>query len=142
MDQAETRRGALCWYKNRNVGFNAITDAIMFENAVFAILKKYYSNHSSYVKILELFQNGTLQTSVGQCLDTMCMADDKPNFDSFTMDRYNAIVKHKTSYYSFYLPVALAMNLSQKRDKELYRQAKTVLLEMGKFYQIQVGTTT
>jgi len=25
------------------------------------------------------------------------------------MDRYNGIVKYKTSYYSFHLPVALAM---------------------------------
>jgi hypothetical protein len=32
-----------------------------------------------------------------------------PFLSSYTMDRYSAIVKYKTSYYSFYLPVVLAM---------------------------------
>jgi len=33
----------------------------------------------------------------------------KPTFEKFTMDRYNSIVKYKTAYYSFILPVALSM---------------------------------
>jgi len=33
----------------------------------------------------------------------------KPVFEKFTMDRYNSIVKYKTAYYSFSLPVALGM---------------------------------
>jgi hypothetical protein len=33
----------------------------------------------------------------------------KPVFEKFTMDRYNSIVKYKTAYYSFILPVALGM---------------------------------
>jgi len=32
-----------------------------------------------------------------------------PVFEKFTMDRYNSIVKYKTAYYSFILPVALSM---------------------------------
>lgn len=35
----------------------------------------------------------------------------KPSYDKFTMKRYNAIVKYKTAYYSFHLPVALAMHM-------------------------------
>jgi farnesyl diphosphate synthase len=33
----------------------------------------------------------------------------KPGFEKYTMDRYNSMVKYKTAYYSFILPVALSM---------------------------------
>ena len=54
----------------------------------------------------------------------------------FDMNRYNAIVKYKTSYYSFFLPVALAMNMAGIKDSELYLQSKRILLEMGHFFQV------
>lgn len=51
-----------------------------------------------------------LKTSMGQSLDLLsCQFGRKPDLDKFTMDRYNTIVKYKTAYYSFQLPVALAM---------------------------------
>jgi geranylgeranyl pyrophosphate synthase len=47
---------------------------------------------------------------MGQSLDLLsCQFGRKPDLDKFTMDRYNTIVKYKTAYYSFQLPVALAM---------------------------------
>ena len=51
------------------------------------------------------------------------------------MTKYNAIVKYKTSYYSFFLPVALAMNMAGIKDAELFKQSKRVLLQMGRFFQ-------
>ena len=60
----------------------------------------------------------TRHTSIGQSLDMLSQASLKEgtafNFkftDQFTMKLYNNIVKHKTSYYSFHLPVQLAMLL-------------------------------
>lgn len=51
-----------------------------------------------------------MQTVRGQCLDLITApSGGKVDFSDFTEDRYNAIVKWKTGYYSFYLPVALAM---------------------------------
>ena len=35
----------------------------------------------------------------------------KVDFSQFTTERYSAIVKWKTAFYSFYLPVALAMHM-------------------------------
>lgn len=63
---------------------------------------------------------------------------DKPSLDLFTMDRYDAITRYKTAYYSFELPVALAMYLAGINDLEMHRQASTIMLEMGQFFQIQV----
>lgn len=76
---------------------------------------------------------------MGQALDALTIKDGKPNLDFFTMNTYNAIVKYKLAYYSFYLPVGSAMYLAGNADHELHRQAKTILLEMGHFYRVQVN---
>jgi farnesyl diphosphate synthase len=54
------------------------------------------------------------------------------------MDNYSAIVKHKTSYYSFVLPVRLAMIMADFSFKsEMYKQVEDILLEIGQLFQIQ-----
>jgi farnesyl diphosphate synthase len=140
MDGSETRRGVPCWYKNEGIGVRAINDGILVNDGIYTILKRYFSNHPCYVPAMELFHDVTLKTSMGQALDSMCVnKDGKPMLDMFTMKRYQAIVKYKTAYYSFQLPVALAMYLAGKFDPEMHRQAKTILLEMGQFFQVQVS---
>lgn len=132
------RRGAPCWYKLDGVGNSAFNDAILLENGVYSILRKYYRDHPCYIPVVELFHDVTLKTSMGQALDIHTSKNGKPNLDMFTMERYNAIVKYKTAYYSFQLPVAVSMYLAGIYDPELHRQAKTILLEMGHFFQVQV----
>ncbi|XP_055487807.1 LOW QUALITY PROTEIN: farnesyl pyrophosphate synthase, partial [Leucoraja erinacea] len=51
--------------------------------------------------------------------------------------RYKAIVKYKTAFYSFYLPVAAAMYMAGIDGEEEHRVAQSILLEMGEFFQIQ-----
>lgn len=53
------------------------------------------------------------------------------------METYDAIVKYKTAYYSFYLPVALAMQMAGINDKDLFKKAEEILLPMGRFFQVQ-----
>jgi farnesyl diphosphate synthase len=49
---------------------------------------------------------------MGETVDCLATQFDKKQvFEKFTMDRYNSIVKYKTSYYSFVLPVALSMHM-------------------------------
>lgn len=137
MDGSKTRRGAPCWYLNEGVGLSAINDSIMIENGIYSILRKYFSNHPCYIPAVELLHDVTLKTAMGQALDAHSYLNGKPNLNLFTMDRYSTIVKYKTGYYTFQLPVALAMYLAGNFDPELHRQAKTVLLEMGHFFQVQ-----
>lgn len=137
MDSSEMRRGAPCWYRLDGVGLSAFNDAIMLENGIYSILRKYFRDHPAYIPVVELFHDVTLKTSMGQALDIHSICGGKPNLDLFSMDRYSAIVKYKTAYYSFQLPVALAMYLAGIYDPELHRQAKTTLLEMGHFFQVQ-----
>lgn len=81
-----------------------------------------------------------MKTTIGQSLDvrTAIVKPIEKKLELFTMDLYSSIVKYKTAYYSFYLPVALAMYMSGLKDPEVHRQTKTILLEMGHFYQVQV----
>ena len=52
----------------------------------------------------------TLNTVNGQCLDmTVAPPPGCVDFTKYTLEKYKAIVKWKTAFYSFYLPVAIAM---------------------------------
>jgi farnesyl diphosphate synthase len=61
-----------------------------------------------------------MQTVRGQCLDMITApSGGKMDFTDFTEDRYNTIVKWKTGYYSFYLPVAIAMYMVWHRKSKI-----------------------
>lgn len=110
MDRSETRRGQPCWYRNEDVGLMAINDALMIENAIYFVLKKHFGKKDYYVELLELFHEAMMITTIGQSLDLQTA--QKSPAAAFTMDRYKAIVHHKTAFYTFYLPVALAMHMA------------------------------
>lgn len=133
MDNATTRRGRPCWYRKDHIGLSAINDGILLEQGIYQLLRRYFSSLPCYVNLIHLFHDVSLKTSMGQSLD-LSTAND---LSKFTMDRYEAIVKYKTAFYSFQLPVALAMHMAGMQDVEVHRQARTLLLEMGHFFQVQ-----
>ena len=61
----------------------------------------------------------------------------KIDLKRFTLDRYRGIVKYKTAFYSFYLPVALGMIVSGINDAALYDKAREILMIMGEYFQVQ-----
>ncbi|KAM8711372.1 hypothetical protein ACLKA7_000501 [Drosophila subpalustris] len=134
MDNSTTRRGQKCWHKVENVGLSAINDALMIENALYSLLKQHFSHLDCYVALMELFHEISFITTCGQSLDLL---NSNKRVSDFTMENYKAIVDNKTAYYSFYLPFALAMHLAGYKDAEAFRQSKTILLEMGHFFQVQ-----
>ncbi|EDW08265.1 farnesyl pyrophosphate synthase [Drosophila mojavensis] len=134
MDNSTTRRGQKCWHRVESVGLIAINDALMIENALYAILKQHFSHLDCYVALMELFHEVTYITTCGQSLDLL---NSNKSVSEFTMETYKAIVDNKTAHYSFYLPFALAMHLAGYKDAEAFRQSKTILLEMGHFFQVQ-----
>ncbi|KAH8372907.1 hypothetical protein KR009_007881 [Drosophila setifemur] len=134
MDNSTTRRGQPCWHKVEGVGLTAINDALMIENAMYAILKLHFSHLDCYVALMELFHEVTYITTCGQSLDQL---NSNRSVSEFTMDNYKAIVDYKTAYYTFYLPFAVALHLAGYKDAEAFRQSKTILLEMGHFFQVQ-----
>jgi farnesyl diphosphate synthase len=59
------------------------------------------------------------------------------DLDRFTIERYRGIVKYKTAYYSFYLPVACGLILAGLANEETLKQAEEILVLMGEYFQIQ-----
>lgn len=137
MDQSTTRRGQPCWYTKEKIGLMAINDSFLIEGTIYCLLRKYFRNEPYYVSIMELFHEVTYQTEVGQSLDMLTSPSEGVDVSTFTIDRYKAIVKYKTAFYSFYLPVALAMYMVGISDEVSHKAAKSILLQMGEYFQIQ-----
>ncbi|KAG5675932.1 hypothetical protein PVAND_005789 [Polypedilum vanderplanki] len=135
IDGSTTRRGHKCWYQLEDVGLAAINDAMMIENGIYYLLKKYFRQAEYYQEVVDLFHEVSFITSLGQLQDIKTAHTLDLNF--FTMEMYKSIVANKTAYYSFYLPVALAMHMTGYKDPEVFRQTKTILLEIGNFFQVQ-----
>ncbi|KAI1006603.1 Farnesyl pyrophosphate synthase [Podosphaera aphanis] len=137
MDSSITRRGAPCWYKQPNVGMIAINDAFLLESAIYTLLKKYFRSHPCYIDLVELFHEVTYQTEIGQMCDLLTAPEDKIDLDNFSMTKYQFIVTYKTAYYSFYLPVALALHQLNIATPKNLKQAEAILIPLGEYFQIQ-----
>ncbi|XP_028326776.1 farnesyl pyrophosphate synthase isoform X1 [Gouania willdenowi] len=137
MDGSVTRRGNPCWYKKREIGLDAINDSFLLEGAIYRLLRRHCRDQPYYVHLLELFNEVAFQTELGQALDLMTSPPGNIDLSRFTMERYKAIVKYKTSFYSFYLPVAAAMYMAGISCEQEHSNAKHILFEMGEFFQIQ-----
>ncbi|XP_044304631.1 farnesyl pyrophosphate synthase [Varanus komodoensis] len=137
MDYSVTRRGQPCWYKKEGIGLDAVNDAFLLEASIYRLLKRYCRGQPYYLNLLELFLQTSYQTELGQALDLITAPSSKVDLNRFTEQRYKAIVKYKTAFYSFYLPVAAAMYMTGIDNEEEHAHAKTILMEMGEFFQIQ-----
>ncbi|KAJ3289077.1 Farnesyl pyrophosphate synthetase [Rhizoclosmatium sp. JEL0117] len=138
MDSSVTRRGAPCWYRAEGVGMIAINDAFIVEATIYRLIKKYFRGHAFYADLLDLMHEVTYQTELGQLMDLITAPEDNVDLTRFSIEKYKYIVEFKTAYYSFYLPVALAMMLHGiPADSDSYKQALRVLLPLGEYFQAQ-----
>ncbi|KAJ5069332.1 farnesyl-pyrophosphate synthetase [Anaeramoeba ignava] len=143
MDKSLMRRGQTCWYKLESIGEIAINDSFILENILYKLLKTHFKNDKIYLELMNIFHKISWKTEMGQMLDLLSTPPNTtPNFETFTKEYHEQIVNLKTAYYSFYLPVALGVILASNyredlNTKQLLKEAKPILLEMGKYFQIQ-----
>lgn len=141
MDNSITRRGTPCWYRMPGVGMIAINDSFLLHSFVYRMLLKHFKNSPYYVELFDLFQNVTWKTEIGQLLDTItapCTEGDfVVPFEKYTEDRYKAIVRHKTAYYTFYLPLAAAFILGGAGAHATSKEVQDISLLMGEYFQVQ-----
>jgi farnesyl diphosphate synthase len=138
MDGSHTRRGNPCWFRLPDVGLNAANDSLILEACLYKVLKRYFRQDPFYVSLFELMQEVTYKTELGQMLDLRTAVPGKVDFSNYNMDTYARIVKFKTAYYSFYLPVAQALLLAgYDGNQAAFDTALAVLLPMGEYFQIQ-----
>lgn len=136
MDQSELRRGKRCWYKE--CGLVAINDTFLMEACIYKLLRRHFSDTPYYVSVLESFHEITYITAMGQELD-MLVSDPTQVLDlaRFTMEKYKSIVKYKTAYYSFFLPISLGMRMAGITEEKMFEKARSILMELGEYFQIQ-----
>ena len=137
MDASHTRRGSPCWYRLPHVGMIAINDAFMLESSIYVLLAKHFRSHPSYGLMMELFHSTTLQTEIGQLCDLLTAPEDHVDLTTFSPFKHSFIVVYKTAYYSFYLPVALALHYLQLATDLNMRQAHDILIPLGEYFQVQ-----
>jgi len=157
MDASITRRGQPCWYKLEDVGMVACNDYLILESQIYRILKHYFAPQCAdssqddtnataavYYQLLNQFHETTFQTELGQLNDTRIQLLD-PETKQLDLNRlnittYNHIVKYKTSYYSFYLPIVsgyILLGLSEQKNRQLFQLTENICIQMGEYFQIQ-----
>ncbi|GES63923.1 farnesyl pyrophosphate synthetase [Aspergillus terreus] len=136
MDNSEYRRGKVCWYRRDDVGLTAINDAAFLKSLIFSLLKKHFQHHVEYVRILELLNEASYRTELGQLSDAT-MAVKARGLDQMTAEAYSFTARNKTAFYSFYLPVALALHYLQLANESNLKQVETIMLPVGECFQVQ-----
>lgn len=56
-------------------------------------------------------------------------------FDGVAWSRYNQVVLHKTSHYTYLLPLQLGFHLADRSD---YRLLEPLMFKIGYYFQAQV----
>jgi len=100
-------------------------------------LKKYYREDPYYVDLLGLFLDTTYYTEMGQLLDLVTAPEDHVDLSKFSLERHRLTIIYKTAWYSFYLPVALAMRFHGITDDAQFKTAESILIPLGEYFQIQ-----
>lgn len=131
MDNSKTRRGKPCWYKVDNIGTGAINDAFLLENAADWLLSEELKDKSSLFDIRRLFNQAKLFTVLGQNMDGL-----KFNLDSITEQRYLDITRFKTSYYTFVLPIFIALRMTTNTDL-FDKELENLCFSLGYYFQSQ-----
>ncbi|KAI9457313.1 farnesyl diphosphate synthase [Lactarius psammicola] len=144
MDSSITRRGQPCYYRLDGVGLRALNDMLVMEGAIFQMIRKHFRTEPFYVDIIDLLQEVSYQTEMGQLVDLITAPENGIDLSKFSLARHSIIVTYKTALYSFYLPVALALILCgfpferrNESDPDYYKMALDILVPLGEYFQIQ-----
>ncbi|CAG5055684.1 unnamed protein product [Parnassius apollo] len=137
-DGTKTRNGKPCWHLLPDVGSLAMNDASMFRSFIHEMLKQNFQG-STYVNILNLFNEAFLTCNVGQYFDAVTVRNR--NYDDFTMERYKMIANHKFAYFSSKFPVLSALILCNKFNKDSQRNVANIMTDIGIWSQINNDLT-
>jgi len=137
-------------YKHPRVGMIAVNDAIMLQSSIFFLLKAHFHDQACYLNLLEIFHDVTYKTEMGQLVDVITAPEGVVDLGRFSLDKHRVIVQYKTAYYSFHLPVAVAMYMcnipetytirlpsQETRLIHPYDLTLSILIPLGEYFQIQ-----
>ena len=140
MDKSKTRRGKPCWYLVPDVQADAINDTLILESFLFHHLTQHFAAHPQYTAIVQLYQQVSLATQMGQMLDLTSQPLGRREvaiLRSFNIQMYTRIVTHKTALYTFDLPLAAGLLLVNFSEPTALLTVKQIAVELGIKFQIQ-----
>lgn len=84
------------------------------------------------------YENNDKNNNIKNGIDSDDHNDDNStiNLKNFNADRYREIVASKTSFYSFALPLRLALLLANITDGQLHQRLETIQMDIGELFQI------
>uniref|UniRef100_A0A7E4VXV5 Farnesyl pyrophosphate synthase n=2 Tax=Panagrellus redivivus TaxID=6233 RepID=A0A7E4VXV5_PANRE len=130
MDGGETRRGKPCWHRMPEVGLTALNHALRLQNFVNISIMNAIPNHKNVGPILKTVWETIQISSDGQELDGLSASSE-----NCTFDRYRQIVANKTSRYTFYYPMAVALLLADETAH--LNEVLKISEAFGYFFQAQ-----
>lgn len=154
MDDSKTRRGKPCWYLFPGVTTqSAINDGLI----VLAMATEIAFNYLGYkpaalMSILKEFHRTDYRTTMGQLYDVTSMRNDADidaekkqcpttDFSEYTMASFKRIVKYKTAYYTYHLPlvmgIAVCSHLTNAVANISEELTEEIAVVMGEYFQAQ-----
>lgn len=149
MDKSLVRRGKPCWYLHPGVTAQvAINDGLIVLAWATQLCMHYFSDKKYLLGILRVFHEVDLTTTMGQLYDVTAMVDSKKldanvahahttDYVEYTLFNYTRIVKHKTAYYTYYLPLIMGLLVSESMHLVDCAEVEHVALLMGEYFQVQ-----
>lgn len=143
MDGSKTRRGQPCWYLREDVQMDAVNDALVLESFMHFLIEEACSGLSDisiYVQLLKLYIDTCQKTQMGQTLDLQAMPQGRKSVDllrTFNKELHTNIVKYKTAFYTFSLPMCAGLIIGGIRDAATLKAVEDVCIFIGVWFQQQ-----
>lgn len=122
------------WHTLPLVGAKVAIHTAFLEKCAQHLLTKFFSTHFQYKNLQRIYQETLLYVNYSQYADNLPFHEQ-----NLTAKFLHACNLGKAEHCGFYSPVILAMFLANIHNSELHEQMKTVLMLLGRMYQIQVS---
>ncbi|XP_047031313.1 farnesyl pyrophosphate synthase 1-like [Helicoverpa zea] len=138
IDGATVRRGKPCWHLRPNVGISAIKDFVLIQQCMMEMLDTVFGNTPIYLDLLRYFNESMYRTALGEHLDcSTAYSKEKNNIDMLHMDHVNAIAINKLAYYSFKLPIFVALLLVRNGKEKASQELINICMNLAGLVQYQ-----
>lgn len=149
MDKSTVRRGQPCWYLRPGVTTQvAINDGLILLAWATRMATHFFAERKFLGEVLRVFHEVDMTTTIGQLYDVTSMVDSTKldanvahptttDYVEYTLFNYQRIVKYKTAYYTYWLPLVMGLLVSDSFEKVDQRLVEEVSILMGEYFQVQ-----
>ncbi|XP_035435535.2 uncharacterized protein LOC118266242 isoform X1 [Spodoptera frugiperda] len=138
MDGGKVRHGKPSWHLHRSVSVYAVNDAMMIQQAMRDVLDVYFRNSPIYNDLISYFNEAIYRATMGEHLD-LCSNYNKEidNMEIFNVSRVDDIAINKSSFYTFKLPIFVALFLVNNGQNMATTELHQFCIELGRLMQVQ-----